>query len=41
MPSLFIDGHSKKVEKFIKSTHLNKNSEKGSFRGIEKKKYLF
>ena len=38
MPSIFIDGHSKKVEEFIKSTHLNKNSEKESFRGIEKKK---
>ena len=38
MPSMFIDGHSKKVEEFIKSTHLNKNSEKESFRGIEKKK---
>ena len=38
IPSIFIDGHSKKVEEFIKSTHLNKNSEKESFRGIEKKK---
>ena len=38
MPSMFIEGHSKKVEEFIKSSHLNKNSEKGSFRGIEKKK---
>ena len=38
MPSIFIDGHSKKVEEFIKSTHLNKNSDKESFRSIEKKR---
>ena len=38
MPSIFIDGHSKKVEDFIKSSHLNNNSEKESFRGLEKKK---
>ena len=38
MPPIFIEGHSKKVEEFIKSTHLNKNSEKESFRGLEKKK---
>ena len=38
MPSIFIDGHSKKVEEFIKTTHLNKIYEKESFREIEKKK---
>ena len=38
MPSMFIDGHAKKVEEFIKNNHLNKISEKESFRGIEKKK---
>ena len=34
MPSIFIDGHSKKVEEYIKNYHLQKNIE--SFRGIEK-----
>jgi len=38
MPSIFIDGHQKKVEEFIKTMHFQKNSEKDSFRGIEKKK---
>ena len=34
MPSIFIDGHSKKIEEYIKNYHSQKNSE--SFRGIEK-----
>ena len=38
MPSIFIEGHAKKVEEFIKNNHLNKISEKESFRDIEKKK---
>ena len=38
MPSIFIDGHAKKVEEFIKTTHLNKISDKESFHEIEKKK---
>ena len=38
MPSIFIDGHQKKVEEFIKTMHFQKNSEKDSFRGVEKKK---
>ena len=38
MPSIFIDGHQKKVEEFIKTMHFRKNSEKDSFRGVEKKK---
>ena len=38
MPALFINGHKKKVEEFIKTNHLNKISDKESFRGIEKKK---
>ena len=38
MPSIFIDGHAKKVEEFIKTTHLNNISDKESFSGIEKKK---
>ena len=41
MPSIFIDGHAKKVEEFIKTTHLNNISDKESFRGIEKKSHLF
>ena len=35
MPSIFIDGHSKKVEEYIKNYHFQKNSD--SFRGVEKK----
>ena len=38
MPSIFIEGHQKKVEEFIKTMHFQKNSEKDSFRGVEKKK---
>ena len=38
MPSIFIDGHSKKVEEFIKAMHFQKNNDKDSFRGVEKKK---
>ena len=38
IPSIFIEGHDKKIEEFIKNTHLIKNSEKDSIRGIEKKK---
>ena len=38
MPSIFIDGHSKKVEEYIKAMHLQKNNEKDSFRCGEKKK---
>ena len=38
MPSIFIDGHQKKVEEFIKTMHFQKNSEKDSFRDGEKKK---
>ena len=36
MPSIFIDGHSKKVEEFIKTMHYQKNL--NSFRGGEKKR---
>ena len=38
MPTIFIDGHQKKVEEYIKTIHFQKNSEKDSFRGVEKKK---
>ena len=38
MPSIFIDGHSKKVEEFIKTMHYQKNIDKDSFRGGEKKR---
>ena len=37
MPSIFIDGHSKKVEEFI-TMHYQKISDKDSFRGMEKKR---
>ena len=37
MPSIFIEGHAKKVEEFIKTNHLNRIS-KDSFREIDKKK---
>ena len=38
MPSIFIDGHAKKVEDFIKTNHLNNIYDKESYREIEKKK---
>ena len=38
IPSIFIDGHQKKVEEFIKTMHFQENIEKDSFRGSEKKK---
>lgn len=37
-PNILIDGHSKKVEEFIKNNHIHKNVEKESFHGAEKKK---
>ena len=37
MPSIFIEGHAKKVEDFIRTNHLNRIS-KDSFREIDKKK---
>ena len=37
MPSIFIEGHSKKVEDFIKTMHYQKDLDKDSYRGIEKK----
>ena len=37
MPSIFIEGHSKKVEDFIKTMHYQKVLDNDSFRGIEKK----
>ena len=40
MPSIFIDGHSKKVEEYIKNYHSQKISDKDSFRGGEKKNTL-
>ena len=36
MPSIFIDGHSKKVEEYIKNYHFQKISDKDSFRRGEK-----
>ena len=38
MPSIFIDGHSKKVEEYIKTFHFQKHSDKDSFREIDKKR---
>ena len=40
MPSIFIDGHSKKVEEYIKNYHFQKNSDKDSYRGGEKNNYF-
>ena len=36
MPSIFIDGHSKKVEEYIKNYHFQKNSDKDSYHRGEK-----
>lgn len=41
MPTIFIDGHQKKVEEFIKTMHFQNNFEKDSFRGVEKRKHLY
>ena len=38
MPSIFIDGHSKKVEEYIKNYHSMKNLDKESYEVDEKKK---
>ena len=38
MPSMFIEGHSKKVEEFIKTMHFQKSLGKDSFHGVEKKR---
>ena len=38
MPSILIDGHSKKIEEYIKNNHFQKNEEKDSFRERDKKK---
>ena len=38
MPPIFIDGHAKKVEEFIKATHTHKNFDKESLHGAEKNK---
>jgi hypothetical protein len=37
MPSILADGHSKKVEEYIKNYHSQKNTDKDSYRGGEKK----
>jgi hypothetical protein len=41
MPSIFIDGHSKQVEDYIKAMHLQKSNDKDSFRYAEKKKIFY
>ena len=38
MPSIFIEGHSKKVEEFIKTMHYQKDLGNNSFREMEKKR---
>ena len=38
MPSIFIEGHAKKVEEFIKSTHININFNKEELHEEEKRK---
>ena len=38
MPSLFVDGHSKKVEEYIKKMHFQNNIKNDSFLGIDNKK---
>ena len=38
MPSIFIEGHAKKVEEFIKSTHINANFDKEELHEEEKRK---
>ena len=38
MPSIFIEGHAKKVEEFIKSTHININFDKEELHEEEKRK---
>ena len=40
MPSIFVDGHSKKVEEYINNYHFRKNSDNNSFRESDKNKHF-
>ena len=38
MPSIFIDGHSKKIEEYIKNSNSQKNNDNNTFHGKDNKK---